>query len=160
MISKSFAKGLNFPALFGTSLGVLIPVLPAFAATPNFSHLKSIENSLVANSEPLPIAQVFDSNYTIDCPRAETVIAFTTDNYYVNICLDGNGDYFYYGVEIDDPDSVINIYDVTFTDSGSYQATTQNGYTYLIGLDSLEVYDPNWERIGYEPVRYYYDPNL
>jgi len=141
MISKSFVKGFNLPALVGATVGLLMPVLPAVALSPT-SNVAETSNS--AATEELLIAQG-------GCPRATTIEAFTTDTYYAYICEDGNGDYFYYGVNRSTGESV-NVYGVTFTDSGYYMATTYddygNEYTYMVGA-SLEVYE-NGEQIWYE----------
>jgi hypothetical protein len=143
MVSKFFVKSLNLPVLVGTGLGLLLPVLPTFAATP---QLSSLEDSNLVQSEEFLIAQG-------GCPRATTIEYFETDTYYALICEDGDGDYFYYGENKYNGD-VVNVYGVTFTDSGYYMTTTYddygNEYTYMVG-PSLEVYQ-NGESIWYEPT--------
>ncbi|MCT7985349.1 hypothetical protein NG796_18920 [Laspinema sp. A4] len=102
------------------------------------------EHSSFAQSQQLLIAQS-------GCARATTIAQFTTDTYNVFICEDGDGDYFYQGINRSNGD-LINVYGVTFTDSGYYMVTNSddsgNEYTYMVG-DSLEVYQ-NGERIWYE----------
>jgi len=142
MNSQSLVKSLKIPSVVVTGLGMLLPVLPALAASA--IELNSVENSHVAQSGELLIAQG-------GCPRATTVEYFETETYYAMICEDSNGDFFYYGENKYNGD-VVNVYGVTFTDSGYYMATTYddygNEYTYMVG-SSLEVYE-NGESIWYE----------
>ncbi|MCT7987409.1 hypothetical protein [Laspinema olomoucense] len=143
MTSKFWLKGFNVSAVAGTTLGLLMPVLPVLAVAPS-SNIA--EDSSFAQSEELMIAQS-------GCARATTREQFTTDTYNVFICEDGNGDYFYQGINRSNGD-LINVYGVTFTDSGYYMATTSdssgNEYTYMVG-ESLDVYE-NGELIWTEPT--------
>lgn len=118
-----------------------MPGLPVLAVTSS-SYLA--EDSSVAQSEELRIAQS-------GCARATMIENFRTDTYDAFICEDGNGEYFYQGINRSNGD-LINVYGVTFTDSGYYMATTYddygNEYTYMVG-ESLMVYK-NGEQIWYE----------
>lgn len=143
MTSKFLLKGCNFSAVVGTTLGLLMPALPLLAVAPS-SNLA--DDSSFAQSGELLIAQS-------GCSRATMIEQFTTDTYQAFICQDGDGDYFYQGINRSNGD-LINVYGVTFTDSGYYMATTYddygNEYTYMVG-DALMVYE-NGEQIWYEPT--------
>ncbi len=141
MTFKFGLKGFNLSAVVGTTLGLLMPVLPVLAVAPS-SNIA--EDSSFAQSPEWLIAQN-------GCARATMREQFTTDTYNIFICEDGDGDYFYQGINRSNGD-LINVYGVTFTDSGYYMVTTYddagNEYIYMVG-DSLKVYE-NGEQIWYE----------
>ncbi|AFY81660.1 hypothetical protein [Oscillatoria acuminata] len=143
MSSKFWLKGCKFSAVVGTTLGLLMPGLPLLAVAPS-SNI--VEDASFAQSGELLIAQS-------GCSRATMREQFRTDTYNVFICEDGDGDYFYQGINRSNGD-LINVYGVTFTDSGYYMVTTYddygNEYTYMVG-DALMVYE-NGEQIWYEPT--------
>jgi hypothetical protein len=130
MISQYLVKVLNQGVLVaGVSLSL---VLPAMSAPSNLSNLQPV-NSHLASSQEILIAQG-------GCIRSSDVFIIETESYIASICEDSNGELFYHGYNKYD-DSSINVYGVTFTDSGYYMATTDDGYTFMVG-DSLDVYDP------------------
>jgi len=146
MRTQSLLAPLSFSALISTGLGLLMPVLPALAVNSEVNNINPVEHSSLTNSEQFLISQG-------GCPRATVIEAYETDSYYASICEDGNGDLFYYGENKYDG-SVVNVYGVTFTDSGYYMATTTdesgNEYMYMVG-SSLDVYE-NGNLIFSEPT--------
>lgn len=146
MRTQSFLAPLSCSALISAGLGLLMPVLPALAVTAEVNNINPVEHSSLTNSEEFLISQG-------GCPRATVIEAYETDTYYASICEDGNGDLFYYGQHKGNGSSV-NVYGVTFTDSGYYMATTTddsgNEYTYMVG-PSLDVYE-NGDLIFSEPT--------
>lgn len=140
MISQYLVKALNQGVLVaGVSLSF---VFPAMSAPSNLSNIKPVNSHLASSQETL-IAQG-------GCIRSSEIYIIETDSYIASICEDGNGEIFYYGYNKYNGSS-INVYGVTFTDSGYYMATTDDGYMYMVG-SSLDVYDPEGNLILSEPA--------
>jgi hypothetical protein len=146
MRTQSLFAPLSCSALISAGLGLMMPVLPALAVNSEVNNINPVEHSSLTNSEQFLISQG-------GCPRATVIEAYETDTYYASICADGNGELFYYGQHKGNGSSV-NVYGVTFTDSGYYMATTTddsgNEYMYMVG-PSLDVYE-NGNLIFSEPT--------
>lgn len=136
----SFTKVFKRSALVGTGLGLLLPVLPASAATFNLNSVSPLENSQAAESQELLIAQG-------GCPRAMEILVVETTNFIGSICEDSQGDVFYHGYDKYYGTS-INVYDVEFVEAGpGYYNAYNEGYTYSVGEEFLQVTDPSGEII-------------